>query len=236
MIEDTRKTVTVVIPTLNEERAIAACLESVDDERAEIVISDGGSFDSTIDIATGVTGVRVVVGAPGRGPQLNRGAAGAVTPILLFLHADCRLPGGWLNTVADTLADSRNSLACFRLRTHSTGRGGRGGRLQAAWTRLLDVRSLTPLLPYGDQGFALRRTDFEAIGGFPDIPLMEDTAMAKACRQRGLVVRMPMEIRTTDRRFQRHPIRARIMTTIFPMLFRIGVSPRRLAAWYQHVR
>ena len=92
------------------------------------------------------------------------------------------------------------------------------------------------MLPYGDQGFAVRRDVFEQVGGFEEIPLMEDVAFAAACRRLGTIVRIPLAVRTTARRFERWPIRARLLTLTLPTLFRIGVSPDRLAAWYGTVR
>jgi len=214
---------------------IGACLESINEPQAEIVISDGGSTDGTLNIVTEWGRATVVTGGCGRGQQLNRGAAAATSPLLLFLHADCRLPDGWHSALQDGLADGSTILACFRLHTEpAPGHPSSGWR--RGWARLSDLRSMIPALPYGDQGFAIRRRVFLDLGGFPEIPLMEDVALARACRRRGRIRRLPLEIRTTARRFQRHPIRTRIMTATFPFLFFLGISPWRLAAWYRQVR
>jgi hypothetical protein len=91
-------------------------------------------------------------------------------------------------------------------------------------------------LPYGDQGFAVRRETFDLVGGFPEIPLMEDLEFARRCRRVGAIRRLPLSMRTTGRRFERHPVRARVMTASFPLLYRCGVSPHTLARWYGAVR
>jgi rSAM/selenodomain-associated transferase 2 len=225
----------VVIPTLDEERVIGACLAAVGEPAdVEVVISDGGSTDRTLEVARR-RGVRVVEGARGRGRQLNLGAAVTSAPRLLFLHADCRLPGEWLAAVHRVLQDSAATLACFRLRTEHASPSS-GGRLGRWWLRAFDLRSHGFGLPYGDQGFAVRRETFAAVGGFPDIPLMEDLVFARACRRIGRIERLPLEVRTTARRVDRDPVRAALMYTMLPTLFRLGVSPNTLARWYGNVR
>lgn len=226
---------TVVIPTLNEGTTIDRCLAAVgDEEGVTVVVSDGGSTDDTVARAGARAGVRVVEGAPGRGPQLRRGAAVTVSPLLLFLHADCRLPAGWQPAVEAALAEPGVGLACFRLHTEPCSPTAGSGRRH--WLRLLDLRSRLPLLPYGDQGYAVRRDVYDAVGGFPEIPLMEDLAFARACRRRGTILRLPLEIRTTARRFEDRPVRTRLMTAAFPTLFRLGVPPETLARWYGTTR
>ena len=135
--------------------------------------------------------------------------------------------------VETALADPTISLACFRLHTEATATAGTVIR---AWFRLLDLRSEGFGLPYGDQGFALLRRTFDEIGGYPDIPLMEDVELARRCRRRGRIRRLPGRLRTTARRVERRPIRARVMFATFPLLFRVGLSPDTLARWYGTVR
>jgi rSAM/selenodomain-associated transferase 2 len=225
----------VVVPTLDEESTLSACLEAVGRPSGiEVVVSDGGSRDATVDIARAHGGVRVVVGGRGRGPQLNRGAAMTVATKLLFVHADCRLPEGWLPAVRGALADPEVALACFRLRTRPSGGGT--GWLGRGLLRLNDLRSKGLGLPYGDQGLAIRRSEFAALGGFPAIPLMEDLAFVREAARLGRIARLPLEMTTTGRRFEREPLRTRLMTATFPWLFRLGVSPHRLARWYRAVR
>lgn len=231
----TAPTISVVIPTLNEEATIGACLGSIGHgAEVEVVVSDGGSTDRTLEIVSDGGRARLVQGRRGRGPQLRRGVAVTSAERLLLLHADCRLPAGWLAAVVQTLDDPATALACFRLATEPVDRSA--GALRRAWLRLLDLRSLGLGLPYGDQGFALRRGIYERIGGVPDIPLMEDLAMARSCRRIGRIRRIPLVLRTSARRFVRHPVRSRLMTATFPLLFRAGVPPRVLSRWYGDVR
>lgn len=225
----------VVIPTLNEERTIGACLDAVGKpDGVEVVVSDGGSSDRTRELAS-AAGARVVEGARGRGPQLNLGAQSAAVGRLLFLHADCRLPDGWLPALGTALDDEATALACFRLHTEPSG-GRRRSSLYRRWLRVFDLRSFGLGLPYGDQGFALRREVFDRVGGFQEIPLMEDVALARSCRRLGKIRRLPLEVRTTARRAEGHPVRTIVMLTTFPTVFRFGVSPKTLARWYGEVR
>jgi len=221
----------VVIPTLNEERTIEACLEAVGEgARMVTVVSDGGSDDATCELAAG-RGAQVVRGSRGRGPQLNRGAAAVEAAGYLFLHADCLVPPGWQDAVHGALQDRSIALACFRLHTEPAG-DDRRSWLYRTWLRVLDIGARGLRVPYGDQGLAVRREVFERIGGFPPIPLMEDVAFSNACRQVGRIRRLPMAVRTTARRFERSPLRAGLMFSIFPTLYRCGVSPKTLARWY----
>jgi rSAM/selenodomain-associated transferase 2 len=226
-------TIAVIVPTLNEEATIGACLAAVGrQEGVGVVVSDGGSVDTTLEVVReAFPHVRVVGGPRGRGGQLDRGARALDAEALLFVHADCRLPRGWSSAVRAALADPAVALGCFRLHTEPPA-GANAGALARWWWRVLDVRSRGPFLPYGDQALFLRRAVFEAVGGFPDIPLMEDVAFARACLRRGRLARLPLAVRTTARRFARHPLRSRLCTATFPLLFRIGVSPQRLSRWY----
>jgi len=225
----------VVIPTLNEEHSIVGCLDSVGThEGLEVVVADGGSSDHTQNYARS-GGAHVVTGARGRGPQLNLGAASTKAKRLLFLHADCRLPNGWLTALRGALDIESVSLACFWLCTVSSASSAPSA-LYRLFLRVFDLRSRGLGLPYGDQGFGVRRDVFDAVGGFPDIPLMEDVAFARACRRLGRFCRLPLEIRTTARRFERRPLRTGLMFVTFPTLFRFGVEAQTLARWYGSVR
>lgn len=225
----------VIIPTLNEEDAVGPCIESAAAEgEVEIVVVDGGSDDATVERASS-GGVLVVTAPRGRGPQLNRGAASCDADRLLFLHADCRLPSGWLSPVNRSLDDERVALTCFRLRTDSSALPD-PPVLYRWWLILFDLRSRSTFLPYGDQGMAVRREIFEEVGGFPEIPLMEDVAFANRCRKRGTIRRLPLEITTTARRVEQRPLKTTLMLMLFPTLYRFGVSPDTLARWYGNPR
>jgi rSAM/selenodomain-associated transferase 2 len=230
---DALPVLSVVVPTLNEESAIAACLGSVgDDADVEIVLSDGGSVDRTVEVARAARPDAIVVGGPaGRGGQLARGVAVARGEVIVFLHADCRLPRGWRAAVGDALADPGVAIGCFRLRTEAPGAGA-----ARTWWRLLDLRGRGLGLPYGDQALFLRRATLEAVGGVPDQPLMEDVELVRRCLRRGRLARVALEVGTTARRFAGRPLRARLCTATFPSLYRLGVAPATLARWYGGAR
>jgi rSAM/selenodomain-associated transferase 2 len=225
----------VVIPTLDEEASIGPCLESVGiHDGVETIVSDGGSTDCTRERAR-EAGARVVTGVTGRGQQLNLGASSTSADRLLFLHADCLLPGDWRAALYAALDGVEISLVCYRLRTLSSATSP-SSPMYRLFLRLFDLRSLGLGIPYGDQGFGVRRETFDTVGGFQEIPLMEDLVFARMCRRLGRIHRLPLEIRTTARRFERRPLRTAAMFVIFPTLFRLGVDPRVLARWYGAVR
>ncbi len=233
-----RSVLGVVVPTLDEASTILDCLAAIGrGPRVEVVVSDGGSGDRTLALVRGDRpDVRVVTGPRGRGGQLNRGAAAAGgAAAFVFVHADCRLPGGWDAAVRGALAEPAAAIGCFRLHTEPP-QDGADGAAARWWWRLLDARGRGLGLPYGDQALFVRRDVFEAVGGFPDIPLMEDLEFVRRCLRLGRLARLQVAVRTTARRFAGRPVRARVCTATFPLLFRLGVSPRRLARWYGDVR
>jgi len=228
---------TVVIPTLNEEDTIESCLQAVGrPPGVSTVVSDGGSTDETLAVVTkGFPKVDIVRGPPGRGDQLDRGARAAPADAYVFVHADCRLPEGWHDAVCDALADPGVAIGCFRLHTEPRP-GGRDSTLARTWWRVLDLRSRGLGLPYGDQALFLRQDVFARVGGVPKIPLMEDVELVGRCLDLGRLARLPLEVRTTARRFAQLPLRAPLFTMIFPTLYRLGVSPTTLHRWYRNVR
>lgn len=167
----------VIIPTLNAASSLPGCLAALMEGVeagliTEVIVSDAQSSDDTRDIADG-WGAEIVTGPPSRGGQLRRGCARARGDWLLVLHADTQLAPGWVGAVAAHIP--RDDAGYFSLRFD------RGGRLVAGWANL---RARVFGLPYGDQGLLLPRALYEAVGGYQDIPLMEDVAMARALRGR----------------------------------------------------
>jgi rSAM/selenodomain-associated transferase 2 len=185
---------TVVIPTLDEEREIAPCLASVGGQGPlrEVVVVDGGSRDRTV--ASLPEGVRVVTTLPGRARQLNAGAAESRGEALLFLHADCRLPAGALQAVVLALTDPQVVGGAFHKRWLSRSPLLRvAGRLRsAAWFRLGAL--------FGDQAMFVRRAAFEQAGGFDERAEAEDLDLAIRLRRLGRLVLLSPRVEVSARR------------------------------------
>lgn len=220
--------VSIVIPALNAAEELPACLEHLMEGLGaglirELVITDGGSIDETRAIAQ-AAGAEWVSGAPSRGGQLRRGCAAAKGEWLLVLHADTHLEPGWSAAVAQHLQDGQGRPAYFRLRFRARG-------VLPAWVAgWANLRSRLFALPYGDQGLLIRRADYDAAGGYPDQPLMEDVALVR--RLKGLAA-LPSAALTSAARYQRAGwLRrgARNMWTLMRYFF--GVAPERLAKSY----
>jgi hypothetical protein len=223
-----RAAVSVVIPTLDAARGLPGCLAAlVEGLEAgvirELIVSDGGSGDATLRLAD-AAGAVIVQGAPSRGGQLRRGAQMAGGDWLLFLHADTILPSGWPEAVRARI--EAGGAAAFRL---SFDRAGPMPALVAGWANL---RSRAFGLPYGDQGLLVSRAAYEAAGGFPDIPLMEDVAMARALG--GRIALMPVAVTTSAARYERDGWLRRGARNLLTLLrYLCGADPERLAARYR---
>ncbi len=176
-----RAALSVIIPTLNAAGQVGryahALFEGLEAGLIrELIISDGGSRDDIAALADGL-GARLVTGAAGRGGQLARGADMAEGDWLLFLHADTALAAGWADVALSHIRRHPDQAACFTLRFRAPGLAA---RLVAGWA---NMRSRLFGLPYGDQGLLISRALYDAVGGYPEIPLMEDVAIARALRR-----------------------------------------------------
>ncbi len=176
-----REGISVVIPALNEAESLPAALASVGrSDEVETIVVDGGSVDETLSVAQSL-GAKAIRGSKGRGTQMNRGAAEANGDILLFLHADTRLPPYWADHVRRELAYPGVSGGAFRFRTDGQ-----------AWSFriiecLANLRATWFQMPYGDQALFVRADLFRQMGGFPDLPVMEDFEFVRQVRSRGRV-------------------------------------------------
>ncbi|EBA05851.1 glycosyl transferase, group 2 family protein [Sagittula stellata E-37] len=177
---DMRAPITVLMPTLDAAAHMPRALASLGEGLTqglirELVVSDGGSTDATLDIAD-AAGAVIVTGPASRGGQLRRGAAEARADWLMVLHADTILEEGWNRPVAEAIR--ARQAGYFTLRFDARGLAP---RVVAGWANL---RARTFGLPYGDQGLLLPLSLYHEAGGYPDIPLMEDVALARALRGR----------------------------------------------------
>jgi GT2 family glycosyltransferase len=173
--------------------------------------------------------------APGRARQMNAGAKNAFGGILLFLHADARLPKGACAQIRQALANPGTCAGAFRLQTDYDALG-RNRPWVAPFLRLADMRSRYTSLPYGDQAPFVRATTFHSLGGFRDLPLFEDLEFARRLARRGRWAKARGAVRVSGRRFQERPFYYLGLMNTFPLLYRLGVSPHRLAAFYHQTR
>ena len=187
--------VTVIIPTLNEETfildTIGAACRDYGPEEVEIIVVDGGSQDETRRLIP--PDVKVIESNAGRALQMNKGAENAHGDILVFCHADCLLPKGWREAVVEKLRMPGVSGGTFQLSI-----------IPAKGILKLRNRINYPAnwrLMYGDQVQFMTRSTFEEIGGFPELPIMEDLEMSRSLDKTGQLVRIPLRVQTSSRRF-----------------------------------
>jgi rSAM/selenodomain-associated transferase 2 len=220
--------ISVIVPTLNEAANLPrtlACLQRLPE--LEIIVADGGSQDQTIDIAQ-ACGAQVIQTQPGRSTQMNQAAKHATGEVLLFLHADTRLPDDWLKWVAQTLKNPDMIAGAFELTIDSPQWGLRWIEWGVKWrSRLLQ-------LPYGDQAIFLRAATFEQLGGFPDLGIMEDFVFVRQLQQRGRIAIVPVAVQTSARRWQSRGLwQTTLINQTVLLGYHLGISPDRLRGWYR---
>jgi rSAM/selenodomain-associated transferase 2 len=220
-------TLAIVIPTLNEEPILPGLLADLASRAGDftVTVADGGSTDGTRDVAGRFPGVRWVEAPRGRGAQMNAGAREAGGDLLLFLHADSRLPAGAFERIREALADPGVVAGSFSLAFDRDDPWLRFYARCSRWNH--------PLVTYGDQGLFLRRELFERVGGFPEIPLMEDVEIQRRLRRLGRFVKLREPVVTSARRFVRHgAVRQQMRNAALVSLYYLGVAPERLARGY----
>ncbi len=222
--------ISVIIPILNEEKILKKTLSRLQPElkNHELIIVDGGSTDGSIRIAEKYG--KVIKSTRGRAKQLNAGAAAATGEILIFLHADVWLEAGAFAAVEKTL---------------SSGYVG-GGFLQKIdgpniLYRIIEItanmRGRYLKVFYGDSGIFVKRTDFERIGGFPEVPIMEEMRFSKALRKLGKTKMVKQRIHISARRWEANGIvRTTIKNWFITFLYFLGFSLERLAKLYRNIR
>lgn len=221
--------ITIVIPTLNEVDCLDATLKPLLGENpvGEVIVVDAGSVDGTAEKAR-ACGAKVLIAEPGRARQMNAGAAEATGSILVFLHADTHLPARFQHSVRDALRKPGIAAGAFQFRLDDEGSGSR----VLEWFTNWRARALQ--MPYGDQVLFMKTETFRALGGFPDLPIMEDFEMVRRLKRRGRVSIVPVPAVTSARRWRKRGI---LKTTFLNQLviaaYYLGVSPRTLARWYR---
>ncbi|WP_121062727.1 TIGR04283 family arsenosugar biosynthesis glycosyltransferase [Chachezhania antarctica] len=224
--------ISIVIPTLNAQAHLPACLAALTEGLPEglireLIVTDGGSTDETRKIADAV-GAEWVSGDASRGGQLRRGVAAARGHWVMVLHADTVLEAGWSKTVAEHIRGGDGGPAYFRLAFRSRG-------LMPAWVAgWANLRARVFGLPFGDQGILMTVSDYRRAGGYPDQPLMEDVALAFALSKAGKRPRaLPVRAMTSAAAYKRDGWLRRGAGNLWRLVrYCLGADPTRLARGY----
>ncbi|MGD9925665.1 MAG: TIGR04283 family arsenosugar biosynthesis glycosyltransferase [Pseudorhodoplanes sp.] len=223
--------ISVIVPTFNAARTLGSTLESLAPCRPELlkelIVADGGSSDETVDIAN-KAGCVVVPANKGRGLQLRAGTRAATQQWLLFLHADTRLGDHWARAVSSFLQEpkSESIAGVFSFRLDDDGPRAR------ILEQLVAIRVRVLALPYGDQGLLMSRALYDEIGGFADIPLMEDVDIVRRIGRRRLRV-LPASVVTSAENYRRDGYILRSVRNLFCLgLYFVGVPPSRIVKIY----
>jgi rSAM/selenodomain-associated transferase 2 len=223
--------VSIVVPVLDEQDAIAGLLDHLAAHfpSCEVVVVDGGSRDATVERASGRA--RVVTAPRGRGPQLNAGAAAARGDVLWFVHVDTRPDPSALAELRRAVADPAVVGGGCRIRFD------RGGPA-LAWLRMTsNLRARHLHWIFGDQAMFVRRTVFEHVGGFPELPIMEDLEMSRRLARRGRLVLLRSWCTASARRFvDQGTLRMIVVMQYLKALYFLGVAPERIAERYARAR
>ena len=224
--------VSVIVPVLHEAGRLDPLIDHVRQtagaEPVEIILVDGSPDGESIGTVT--RGQVTLLTAPaGRARQMNAGAAAATGDFLLFLHADTRLPAGAFRRIAETLSDGRHGAGAFDLRYDSDRPSMR------IIARAACLRSRLTRIPYGDQAHFFRRDYFEALGGYADIPFLEDVEIMRRIKsRRERICILPEPVVTSARRQQREGVLAcTVRNGVVVALYYAGMSPERLARFYR---
>jgi len=222
--------ISIIIPTYNEAQNILKTLERIRSAtNIEIILVDGGSTDQTLALCKDFPRLRSFKSAPGRAVQQNFGAQQAIGDYLLFLHADCLLPGEFDQAIREILGSERNKAGAFRFKVdHQT-------KAMAWIENLVNLRCRLFQLPYGDQGIFLSKELFHALGGFPNLPIMEDYEFIRKIKKVGKISFSRLPLITSARRWQQLGIwKTTWINQRIIFSYHLGVSPHRLKSWYRN--
>ena len=223
------RSLSIVIPALDEAANLARVLPGLvaREPAAEVLVMDGGSADDSRAVVTRTPSVRWLPAPRGRARQMNAGARAARGDVLLFLHADTVLPDGAGAAILAALTDPEVAGGRFDVRLDSR----RPLLALVGW--LMNRRSRLTGICTGDQGIFVRRTVFEALGGYPDIPLMEDVELTRRLKRHGRLVALPLRVVTSARKWEREGVvRTIVLMWGLRLLYALGVSPARLHRCY----
>jgi rSAM/selenodomain-associated transferase 2 len=221
----------IVVPVLNEARYLPQLLARLRGfgDQVETLVVDGGSSDGSQDLVRADGRAILLTAARGRARQMNAGAAAARAPLLLFLHGDTLPPPEAPGLIIRALADSRVLAGSFRLAFD------RDSALLRFYAWCSSANNL--LTTYGDQGLFMRRSDFEALGGFPDLPFLEDIEFQRRLRRHGKFTKLNSALRTSARRFERHGVLGQQLRNVAIVgAYLAGTPVARLKKFYSDAR
>jgi rSAM/selenodomain-associated transferase 2 len=221
--------ISIIIPVLNEAAIIKPTLSQLQKQSGvEIIVVDGGSQDNTVNLAQ-QTGVKVItVVGKNRAAQMNAGADLATGEVLLFLHIDTQLPSDFFDLATKILEQPGVIASAFELAIA-------GENLALRWIEILvKLRSHLLSLPYGDQAIFLKKQTFAQLGGFADLPIMEDFELIQRLKRQGKIAIAPAQVTTSDRRWQKLGV---WQTTLINQLmiagYYLGICPTKLSNFYR---
>lgn len=229
-------TISVIIPTYNEETTLASTLSHTSSLGFDdVIIVDGGSTDRTVPMANAfcarVARGRLLSAPLGRARQMNEGTKAGRGEILLFLHADTQLPVNARDAIERALTDPKTVGGRFDVRFGSPSPWAR------IIGRLMNLRSRWTGIATGDQAIFVRREIFDRLGGFADIPLMEDVDFSRRLKRTGRTAALRETVVTSFRRWERHgPLKTILLMWGLRFLYWAGVSPLSLNRWYRPAR
>ncbi len=221
--------ISIIVPALNEAQGIAAALAALASLRNrghEVIVVDGGSSDKTAALSLGAAD-RVVAAARGRASQMNAGAALAQDEVLLFLHADTRLPESADARILQGLAASGRAWGRFDVRIEGKS------HLLPVIAFFMNLRSRATGIATGDQAIFVRRDAFRRIGGYPPLELMEDIALSRSLARLSRPLCLADKAVTSGRRWERHGVlRTVLLMWWLRLAFFFGAAPAKLARLY----
>ncbi|MBI4662922.1 MAG: TIGR04283 family arsenosugar biosynthesis glycosyltransferase [Verrucomicrobia bacterium] len=223
--------ISIIIPALNEAKNLPQTLHAAQrGQPCEIIVVDGGSTDQSLEVARSMDAI-VLNGPRSRALQMNQGAAIATGEYLLFLHADTWLPSDYSVHVPALLRQPGVSGGAFTFGIASDFVGRRLVESTTNW------RARRWQLPYGDQALFLRRESFTQLGGFRQVPIMEDYEFVRRLRRLGRIVIAPSTAMTSGRRWQRLGcVPTTLVNKAMILGYHLGVPLSCLAAWYRGER
>ncbi len=224
---DRKDKISVIIPALNEALLIEKTIKSTAGDNIEVIVVDGGSSDDTKKIAS-KAGATVITSAKGRASQMNEGAQKASGDILLFLHADTILPAKYDDLIRVVAKSNQLAAGAFHLSITPSTQSTR------ITERMVKFRSTFMKMPYGDQAIFMRKETFEKVGGYQDIPIMEDFDIIRKLKRTGHIKILSEAVKTSNRRWEKLGL---IQTTFVNQLmiagYYLGISTEKLADFYR---